>query len=178
VADDRKVHWGDWVIERSRVCGFRNQRELAEAIGCRAEQVSRWAQLERPPKQMRKGFDERLASALDLTTKELFRDYAHTPPSQAGLIIELPGVGKEPWQGDQWQTLDPSKQVAILLYMLGSEGKDVDRIIDFGIALVMAREVREGRKWSLLSGRLEHKPPVAERPEAKRPEKPVNPNKS
>ncbi len=146
------------MIERSRVAGFRNQRDLADAVGCRAEQVSRWAQLEKPPLQMRKKFDVKLAIALNVTVKQLFYSYLKTPPAQAGFILELPGPGKEPWKDKNWEVLDSSQKMNVLLYMLGSGGDDVERLIDFGIALVEARESREGRKWSFKDGKLEYAP--------------------
>jgi len=109
-----------------------------------------------PPKSMRKGYDKKLASALEVTSKVLFKDYLNIPPSQAGFIAELPGPGKEPWKGKEWPEMETDKKLSILAYMLGNSSDDVSRLIDFGIALVEAKDSRELRKWSFTDGALQY----------------------
>lgn len=74
--------WGRWVLERSRAAGYRTQHDLARAVGCRYEQLSRWLQMTEPPR-MRKGFDLALARALRITPQALFNGDASTSPSAA-----------------------------------------------------------------------------------------------
>jgi hypothetical protein len=86
---ESQVHWGDWVLARSRFVGFRRQRDLARDVGCRPEQLSRWLQSPVPPQRMSKGFDHRLALALDSTRRVLFTDYVAIAPDAAPREIAL-----------------------------------------------------------------------------------------
>jgi hypothetical protein len=106
---------------------------------------------------MRKRFDVKLAGALDITVKALLRGYKTTPPSQAGFLAEIPGTG-EPWKKKEWAELDTDKKLMIIAYHLGSEGDDVQRLIDFGIALIESNKTREGRRWAVSEGKLNYNP--------------------
>ncbi|HEX8340076.1 MAG TPA: hypothetical protein VF624_04130 [Tepidisphaeraceae bacterium] len=88
-------HWGAWVILRSRVVGFRRQRDLALAVGCQPEQLSRWAQLAEPPRLMRKGFDAALARALQISPQVLFNSWGEIDPA------DVPTEGHEVAAGDE-----------------------------------------------------------------------------
>jgi hypothetical protein len=105
---------------------------------------------------MRKRFDEKLADALEITTDVLFRGYATLLPSQAGFIAELPGLGREPWKKSNWAEFELEKKLGIIAYLLGSDSSDVARLLDFGIALVEAKDSREGRKWTVEDGKLKY----------------------
>jgi hypothetical protein len=87
--DQKNIHWGEWMIERSRFVGFRNQRELSEAVGCRDEQVSRWHKMSQPPRQMRKGFDRNLAAALKVEPQMLFSGWATANPQGTSFIDQF-----------------------------------------------------------------------------------------
>src|SRR4051812_1726073 len=80
-------HWGQWVIARSEFIGFKRQDDFARAVGCQRGQIQRWAAMQNPPKQMRKGFDRSLARALRTSLKVLFTDYKTTPPDRADRIF-------------------------------------------------------------------------------------------
>jgi len=85
----KATHWGKWISERSRLVGYQNQRELADAVGCRSEQVSRWFQLNEPPRQMRKGFDRMLAASLKIEPEILFRGFREFSPEIASSINKI-----------------------------------------------------------------------------------------
>lgn len=80
-------HWGEWLIQRSRVVGFRRHMDLAQAVGCTPERITQWGSSSKPPDQMRKGFDAKLAYALQTTRKMLFEDWQTTPPDQARRVM-------------------------------------------------------------------------------------------
>lgn len=76
---DSKKSWGEWILVRGRLVGFRRQKDLADAIGCTQGQLSRWVQMTSPP-AMRKGFDQKLANSLLTTTDILFNQWQQIPP--------------------------------------------------------------------------------------------------
>jgi hypothetical protein len=80
-------HWGKWVVDRSRLLGFRSQKELAAEIGCTEEQLSRWVQLRVPPAQMRKGFDRLLAATLELPRETLFVKWEEMDPARGAFKV-------------------------------------------------------------------------------------------
>jgi hypothetical protein len=55
-------------------------------VGCRREQIGRWGAMKSPPSQMRKGFDQKLAYALQTTRDMLFTDWRETAPEHAERI--------------------------------------------------------------------------------------------
>lgn len=78
-----RLTWGAWVITRAHFVGLALQRDLAREVGCRVEQISRYARMARPPKIMRKGFDASLVRALQTSREMLFDRWRETPPEDA-----------------------------------------------------------------------------------------------
>src|ERR1035437_9000890 len=74
--------WGDWVAERCRVLGVQRHSDLATVVGCRRQQISRWVNMSFAPR-MQKGFDLKLARALQTTQEMLFSDWVRVPPETA-----------------------------------------------------------------------------------------------
>lgn len=78
--------------------------DLAQAVGCTPERITQWGSSSRPPDQMRKGFDVRLAYALQTTRQMLFEDWQTTPPDAARRVMlhadQLPLEEEFSWDPD------------------------------------------------------------------------------
>lgn len=105
----RRENWGDWVVARSRHVGFLRNIDLAAAVGCTPERITQWSASKVPPRHMRKGFDQKLAYALQTTKQVLFTDWKTTAPDQADRVIfhsdQLPLTEKMSWSPDLQQLL-------------------------------------------------------------------------
>lgn len=81
--------WGNWVERRARHVGIRRLLDLALAIGCHQNHVTRFVQSEQPPKRMTKGFDAALVEALRTDRYTLFAAWRDVAPEDAPLVDPL-----------------------------------------------------------------------------------------
>ncbi len=79
-------HWGEWVQTRADFLGFKSNSELALSVGCSRQVLTGWMQMERPPEQMRRGLNSRLAVTLRLDPAILFSRYADFDPKEAPVL--------------------------------------------------------------------------------------------
>jgi hypothetical protein len=80
------THWGRWIASRSKYVGLLRRRDFAEAVGCSHDQLQRWLTMPSPPLRISKGFDHRLASALKIDRKTLFKEWSSTAPEDARAV--------------------------------------------------------------------------------------------
>jgi hypothetical protein len=100
------------MLERAQVVGIKRQTDLAKAVGCTPERVTRWGQMPKPPRRMRKGFDEALARALQTTKQNLFADYFRVLPQNAGARWVMNPT--PPWRQPDWDKLSAREQMVLL----------------------------------------------------------------
>jgi hypothetical protein len=84
------LHWGDWIKRRAAWVGYKNQAEVAKAVGCTRSQLYRWFGMEWPPEQIRKRFDAGLAAALKVDRELLFSRWRLVGPEDAP-VVPAPG---------------------------------------------------------------------------------------
>lgn len=132
----KAVRWGDWVLARSRVVGFRRQLDLAASIGCSEDTLSAWMQLKEPPKRMRKGFDQSMAAALQTTRETLFNDYTTVSPEEAPRYLAFAPSAMDGYLGELFEVLAPSEremvaQIATLMVMGKNDRRrpEVERLV-------------------------------------------------
>jgi hypothetical protein len=99
--------------------GFKRQEDLARAVGTSRQHLVKWLRLASPPRRMRKGFDQSLASALQTTTHILFSEYATKYPEEA-TFLELPRVA-QPWEEPRWREMSPPERAAEIANLLSGD---------------------------------------------------------
>ena len=82
-------HWGLWVEQRASFLGFVRKFDLAVAVGCATESISKWVTLPTHPTRMQKGFDAALIRALQTDRAMLFRLYKTTSAEDAPIVQVL-----------------------------------------------------------------------------------------
>lgn len=90
------THWGRWVRQRGELAGFRGRCELAAAVGCSRQHLSKYWRMKTPPKWLISGRQAGLVSALQTDARTLFVDYVKLTPDAA--------------QIDGWRYHRPAKQ--------------------------------------------------------------------
>lgn len=139
VAKNEKIRWGEWIQQRSQFVGFKRQQDLAEAVGCAPERLSRWAQLLTPPKRMLKGFDRTLAAALQTTRQILFQDYASTSPDSAPIILH----GDHWFKGARADRMHALPVDTMLEQIISSmDMAERERMIEYGSQMILAKNDR------------------------------------
>jgi hypothetical protein len=118
-------HWGDWINARAAHVGITRKGDLAGIVGCRREQVSRWIAMAVPPVHLRKGFDHKLAYALQTTREMLLKGWQSTPAEKAERVTlhadQLPLVEEDSWNpalADLWRKIIPYLAPAELEWLL------------------------------------------------------------
>jgi hypothetical protein len=139
-------HWGDWVAQRARAVGIRRQKDLAEAVGCSEDQMSRWVQMRRPPARMRKGFDKSLARVLKTTPQKLFIDYATIAPEDASVEWGVPDPRNWPWhlKPDEWRERAKEQRASFVAFALGSTAEPW---LQIGMMLIEAKQAADREEF-------------------------------
>jgi hypothetical protein len=107
--------------------GLRRNKDIAVAVGCTQNQLSRWAQMARPPKQMRKGFDDALARVLRVERVMLFSQWAELDPEMA----PIPSAG------------DERLRIEIIELMRALRGDDLAKVYDFVRQMLRGRIAKD-----------------------------------
>jgi len=146
VASKKSNHWGTWIIARARFVGFRRQSDLAKAVGCSAQTLSKWAGMAKPPEQMRRGHDEALARSLKIDRATLF-----------GMWSEI--------AADDWEER-PAPASAALATIDDDELRTeyIRRLTSAAVALHKSLKRAEGADWAALAAELRHVPMQSELP--------------
>jgi transcriptional regulator with XRE-family HTH domain len=131
----RVKRWGEWIVARSRAVGFRRQKDLAQAVGCSEDQLSRWAQSAEPPARITKGFDTALARALQLPKRTVFVNWRNEAPD-AEPFLTLPDHAGEPTEEMLAQETLLSRVTGILF------PDEVNKVLDYAITLGLSRNDR------------------------------------
>lgn len=90
VARHLKNHWGEWVMERGHLVGFKRKMDFARAVGCSTQHLARLAKMPTPPARMRRGLDRTLARALKTTRDVLFSEYKNIAPEATARVMFHP----------------------------------------------------------------------------------------
>lgn len=82
----KSLRWGDWAKQRARTVGIIRFIDLAYAIGCHQNHITRIVQAELPPNRMTKGLDAALIRVLQTDRQTLFIDWRSSSPEAAPMI--------------------------------------------------------------------------------------------
>jgi hypothetical protein len=129
-------HWGQWVASRAEFLGFKRQADLARAVGTTRERIARWCAMERPPRQMRKGFDEKLAAVLEVDREILYTTgWQHIiPDAGRSITLERPDV----------EITSAERKIRIIKAALSFfRGADLDAVYNLVLTLLQRHE-RDG----------------------------------
>jgi hypothetical protein len=128
-------HWGQWVASRSEFLGFKRQADLARAVGTTRERIARWCAMEQPPRQMRKGFDEKLAAALRVDRGVLYTGWQHVKPDNGRTISTVPA---DATPRDLLAAERKIRTIKVTVNLL--RGADLDAVLDLVLKLLRRSE--------------------------------------
>jgi transcriptional regulator with XRE-family HTH domain len=125
VTDSPHKYWGRWVLDRSRVAGFKTQLELAAAVGVTRQHLAKWIARKSPPERMRRKLDDALARALRTDLRTLFEDWGLQSPGDTPLVKTGP-ERDVPWEAEDPEDGIKRRDIRLMCDMLS--GDDLEAV--------------------------------------------------
>lgn len=132
--------------------GYRRQKDLAAAVGCSEDQMSRWAQAQLPPNRITRGYDVALARALETTHDVLFDRWLSIAPEDAERVAFHPDqfFGKSK---DEPLLMTDIDHVLMEVSRRLWQG-EVEQVLEYAVKLVLARNDERAAEFREIAERF------------------------